>query len=199
MARRTLRKQKLTKNKGETMVIKIVEEKSRVLEFGKIDYYNIGRKINAVSINFGFNVMSDGTYCFSVSGNIWNLKRTDIVYGGQCLDTEELDELAKEHKSFATIRELWSKYHLNYLHAGTKEQEEALAMAYEKGILREYSDFDEKCEYLKNIDLYEVEYKGSPYRYGSGWLYSPIPDDVLEQINLILDKTKSITQLDALL
>lgn len=199
MARRTLRKQKLTKNKGEIMVIKIVEEKSRVLEFGKIDYHNIGRKINAVSVNFGLKVMSDGTYRFSVCGDIWNLKRTDVIHCGQCLDAKELDKLAKEHKSFALIRELWSKYHLNDLHAGTKEQEEALAMAYEKGALRKNSDYDERCEYLKSIGLYEVKHKGSLYRYGSAWLFSPIPDDALEQINLILDKTKSILELDALL
>lgn len=114
-----------------------------------------------------------------------------------CLDAEELDEIATKHKVFAVIRKLWSKYHLNDLHAGTKEQEQALAEAYDKQNTKSFlKSFEEKCEYLKSIGLYEVEYQGKPYRYGSGWIFSPIPQNELDKINLILDESKSIEELD---
>ena len=59
------------------------------------------------------------------------------------------------------------------LHAGTKEQEEALdkwhnSLQKENRIV--LFSFELDCEYLKSIGLYEVNYKGKTYKYGTEWL-----------------------------
>lgn len=182
------------------MTTTIVREKTRTLDFGKIDYYHTGRKINAVCIDVSLILQSDSKIRFSVSGAIYNQTKTDCLTAGQMLDNAELDELAKKHKSFAVIRKLWQKYHLNDMNAGTIKQEQALANAYKNGLLSKNGfDCDENCEYLKSINLYEDFHEGKLYRYGSIWFYRKIPDEALKQIHLILDTTKSIDELDNLL
>ena len=94
----------------------------RTFNFGKIDYYGRGRKINLVEVEV--KLSNDGV--FTASATIWNSKHTDCVCGGQCLD-----EVAKYVKSdkFKKIYRLWKQYHLNDMHAGTEKQEEALKAA----------------------------------------------------------------------
>lgn len=67
----------------------------------------------------------------------------------------------------------WDLLHLNDMHAGTPEQELALKYCTSK-------DYKERCEYLKSIGLYEVEWEGKPYRYGTGWLTYPLPKSLDE-------------------
>lgn len=149
----------------------------------KADFYGTGRRINLVEIEIGFTERADGKAFFSAWGNVWNKSQSLVVASGQILGRDELSKLVAENKLFATIKELWRKYHLNDMHAGTPEQEEAL----EKANLLSANDFDKACEFLKNEGLYEVEYEGKPYRYGSGWLHFPIHKKDLEKIHLILN------------
>ena len=161
----------------------IKKENSKSFGFGKIDFYGIGRRINAVEVEVRLKEYSDGSYRFTASVNVWNHIHTDIVAGGQMLDAVELSQIEAKSSLFATIKEMWSKYHLNDMHAGTPEQEEAL----KKANLLSADVFEEACEFLKKEGLYEVEYEGKPYRYGSGWLHFPIPKKDLEKIQLILN------------
>ena len=184
----------------------ITNEKRRKFDFGKIDYFGTGRKINAVEVNFGLQENNDGSVCFTASGEVWNHIHTDIVAGGQMLDADELLEIEAKSKLFKTIKELWQKYHLNALHAGTPEQEEDLRTAYQKcresgnfDVLSYHYDFTEACEYLKSIGLYEVEYDVKPYRYGSGWINNPIPKDDLDKIYLILNTPQTMLELNRML
>lgn len=174
------------------------------INFGKIDVYGIGRKINAVEVDIELRsrggdetfIMENGEkkytgnktpeYTeFTASGSIWNGRKTDIVYGGQCLDI-----IARYIKSsrFKEIYELWKKYHLNGLHAGTPEQEAALKEWRDAG--NKY-DYDAACDYLKKIGLYEVNFTGKtvgrmydnePYKYGHAWIVNDLPDEVIERI-----------------
>ena len=89
---------------------------------------------------------------------------------GQCLDTIR-KYAVKKRQNFNEILDIWSAWHLNDMHAGTERQETALKRA---GIV----DYDEACKYLQEQGIYEDE----GYRYGSGWLYRPIPRDVLNKI-----------------
>ena len=90
----------------------------RVFSFGKIDYYHTGRKINLVEVEMSYTEKGDKKV-FSVSGKIWNGRKTDIVCGGQCLD-----EIAKYVKTplFNTIFRLWKQYHLNDSHPECEHQ-----------------------------------------------------------------------------
>ena len=90
----------------------------RVFNFGKIDYYHTGRKINLVEVEMSYTEKGDKKV-FSVSGKIWNSRETDILCGGQCLD-----EIAEYIKTplFKTIHRLWKQYHLNDMHPECEHQ-----------------------------------------------------------------------------
>ena len=158
-------------------------EKSMItkkFEFGKIDYFGCGRKINKVDVDVRLYTHKDnsGHIVFSACGDIWNGRGTDIVCCGQCLD-----EIAKfiDDPIFKQIYGWWQAYRLNDMHLGTTEQEEYL----EKN--RTWSnDYSKDCDCLKKAGLYEVEVDGKLYKYGTNYLYQPIPENVLsEMIELI--------------
>lgn len=169
----------------------------KTIEFGEIDYLGNGRENCPVGVeielretNKGIELSVRGEYC-----------------RGQCLD-----EIAQYVHTplFKEIYGYWKKYHLNGMHAGTPEQEKALRDAEAAGVdfsdesykkyswksPREdrgaaYSRYEKQCNYLKSVGLYEVDYEGSPYKYGHSWLYQPIPEDVLLRIVEIMDKEGS--------
>ena len=155
-------------------------------ELGKVDFNEVGRKNHMADIEVELRTNSKDQLVFSVCGYIWNTKHTDIVCGGQCLDTinEYKKSFNKENRElFEKVYRLWKLYHLNDMHSGTLEQENAIKEWEKQGNKYEYSKV---CDYLKSIGLYEVEYEGKPYRYGSGWLYQPIPEDDLNIIKELL-------------
>lgn len=153
----------------------------KIIKFGKVDFNGSGRKINEVTIEIALRDTPKGPE-FTACGNVWNLKHTDIICGGQCLD--ELLKFFKHNFLFNNIYNYWKKYHLNGMHAGTPEQEEAINN-YLKLNNKKY-DYAEVCDYLKSINLYEVKLDGSIYKYGHAWLYEPIPQDDLKAIRKLL-------------
>lgn len=126
----------------------------------------------------------------SICGNVWNRIHTDIIMGGQCLDSLiPYVRYMNDRKTFYTIFNLWKNFHLNGMNAGTKEQTAAVnAWLKETG---ERYDYTAACEYLKSIGMYEVpytgktvgrEYHGEPYKYGHGWIVNDLPAEVLETL-----------------
>lgn len=92
---------------------------------------------------------------------------------GQCL--EEMKELAVEKRSnFDEIIEVWEKYHLNDMRAGTPKQREAV----EEYLKENTYDYNAICDFLKERGIYE----DNGYRYGSSWLFEKIPEPVLDKI-----------------
>ena len=177
------------------------------IDFGKIDFYKHypRRRINAVDVEIELRQrggdetfrMVDGKRVptgektpeyleLSICGNVWNNLHTDIICGGQCLDT--IAEYVFSPK-FNRILEIWHKWHLNGSTAGTPEQEEAV-MEWRKAHSMRY-DYTEVCEYLKERGLYEVEFTGKtvgrmydhePYKYGHAWIIRELPEDVVRYI-----------------
>lgn len=47
------------------------------------------------------------------------------------------------------------------------------------------------CEYLKSVGLYEVVHEGETYKYGHGWIYSPIPEQTLQEIKQFINDANS--------
>lgn len=155
---------------------------------GYTDYEFPGKKVNSV---WAVISLKDDKY-FSACAHIWNSSRTDYLIGGQYLDT--INDNCPDIKSnpiWQKIYRLWKLYHLNDMHAGTVEQEEALdkwwASTSSKNNIGKGASYDMDCEYLKSIGLYEVEYNGKPYRYGTGWLKRDIPEEDLNQIKELLN------------
>lgn len=129
----------------------------------------------------------------AISGDIWNSQHTDIVCGGQCLDTiAQFKHQLTDRETFDIIYDLWKQYHLNGAHAGTPEQEKAIEEWKAAGNRYDYTAV---CEMLKSIGLYEVNYTGlsvgrrynnEPYKYGHAWLIQELPGDVLLKIEHML-------------
>jgi hypothetical protein len=151
----------------------------KIFEFGKIAWYG-SRKINAVEVEVEWKENNHGKMVFSVCGTVWNATHTDCVCAGQCLD--EILPYLKWNKKFKEIHRLWKSYHLNDMHIGTREQENALNEAVKVGKIQSRSAYTECCEYLKSIGLYEVELNGKTYEYGHGWIYYDIPQEDINKI-----------------
>lgn len=150
----------------------------KTFNFGKVDYYGRGRKTNLVTVTVELREKEQGE-TLSICGEIWNNLKTDIVCGGQCLDT--ISEYVKT-PLFKELFRFWKLYHLNDMHAGTKEQENALK-TWDKDNKQDYST---RCEYLKSINLFEVEHNDKPYKYGHGWLFEAIPKKDLQRIKELI-------------
>jgi len=77
------------------------------------------------------------------------------------------------------FRKTWDKYHLNDMKAGSPRQEIAIK-AWELGGAK--YDYTAACAMLKELGLLEdSEYlhEGKPYKYGSAWLKTEIPTEVI--------------------
>ena len=186
----------------------------RTFKLGKIATYGT-RKINAVEITVELrNRGGEPTFTIgenkeriptgkttpayvelSICGDVWNAHHTDIIMGGQCLDsiTEYADQFTPECREiFWTLHSLWKKYHLNSMHAGTPEQEAFIAGLKAMGFKYDYTQV---CAMLKDADLYEVEFTGKtvgrmydhePYKYGHGWVVEDLPGDVLLKVEHLI-------------
>lgn len=87
--------------------------KKRVWSFGKVDYTRCGRKINEVCLEVTLYSNRNGYPEFTVSGKVWNMHHTDIITGGQCVDTILLECPSLENdKIYKAIFRLWKNYHL---------------------------------------------------------------------------------------
>ena len=143
------------------------------LYLGKIDYNDCGKKINLVEIDWEFKGDK-----FTMSGGIWNSKKTDYLQCGQCLDT--IKRFFPKHKIFNEMYEIWQKWHLNDLKAGSPQQEHYINSL----CLKKY-DYDIVRNELKKIHLLKDQsfiHNGQPYEYGTAWLKAEIPIVIKNQI-----------------
>lgn len=165
----------------------------KTIEFGKIAYNNPNVKSNLITVELELKTKDKVVRCydtleevkdalvFSASANVWNTYKTDIVMGGQCLDS--LVEYLPTNKQFRRILEIWKMYHLNDMKAGTKLQTEALKDWRETHNIKGWA-YDKECEYLKSIDLYNDR----GYKYGSSWLFQTIPSEIIEEIKTLINE-----------
>lgn len=127
----------------------------------------------------------------SIQASVWRPDRTDTEAGGQ--HREVLTEVATWAGDWIKATaprmvEVWERWHLNDLTAGTPEQEAYLRAHPDEG--GKSSAYVVACEALKAAGLYEVPDPRDPsklYAYGTAWLTEPIPADVLAEIRGWLD------------
>ena len=77
------------------------------------------------------------------------------------------------------FRKTWDKYHLNDMQAGSPRQELAINAWKLGGATYEYKA---ACEMLAQLGLLEDQdyiHEGKPYKYGSAWLKTEIPTEVI--------------------
>lgn len=87
--------------------------------FGKIAVERPNIATNTVTVDMEYKEKSNGQKVLSVSGMVWNSRRSDCIMGGQCLD-----EIAHYVKTpvFREIYRLWKLYHLNDMHPECEHQ-----------------------------------------------------------------------------
>lgn len=183
---------KHTRNRNGVEQMKIKEYK-RTFHLPKVAYYGKAKR-NAVSVEvrYALHKREDGTlyWEFCASGDIWNTTHTDIVCGGQCLDTMRIFPEIRDNDIFRIIYPIWERWHLNGMNAGSPNQRKALE-EYFKG---EHHTYEEACKYLKGCGVYEdgeYLYEGKPYRYGTAWLVEEIPEGTKGVIRALVGITKA--------
>ncbi len=93
---------------------------TKTIRFGNIDFTGNEKKDNFVTVEIEYKKNNNGQMVFSANGNIWNVRHTDILCGGQCLDT------IKEYINtplFNEVYRLWKLYHLNDMHPECEHQQ----------------------------------------------------------------------------
>lgn len=152
----------------------------RTISFGKIDWYGHGRRNCRVEAVLRLEDTDQGAV-FTAGAKVWNPRGTAIVCCGQCLD-KLLPYIPDP--AFHSLVDLWRRYHLNNLHAGTPEQEAEV----KRWLGARRYDYPAACEHLREVGLLTVEHNGKPYTYGTGWLFEPIPADDLARIRDIIER-----------
>lgn len=94
----------------------------KVFNFGKIDFESKGKAQNLVTVEMEYKTDGDKKR-FSVCGNVWNALKSDILCGGQCLDT--IAPYMENEPVFNEILRLWTLYHLNDMHPECEHQHAA--------------------------------------------------------------------------
>lgn len=163
----------------------IVAEKT--FSFGKHPVFS-KRKVNEIVLKVALKKDRKGNAVFTGSGEVWNGRHTDILAGGQCIDTIPMAYYKPIGRDplYAKIRRLWENNANNDLTAGSPRQEKAVA-EYRK--THENCGYEEVCAMLKRKHLYRDSrfiYRGKPYAYGTAWLTKPISrEDLAEMCELL--------------
>lgn len=132
-------------------------------------------------INYEDLKVIKGGYILSIVGDVH--LGTDHS-SGQCQDelkdyimTSNFPKRIKE--LYNQILDIWNKYHLNDLKAGTKKQTDFLSLNVERSV-----DYNEKVAILKENNLYE----DNGYKYGYGWLYKELKEDKIQELRNICNE-----------
>ena len=157
-----------------------------ILDLGKIDYDRSGHRNCKVTIKAHINEQGE----LSMIGNVWNPIESDIYCGGQCYDT--LKEFFPYNKKVQRLIEIWKRWHLNHLRAGTQKQEEWLrAHADEYETLKSYpgpflSHYDWATRELRKAGLNP----DNGYMYGSAWLKEELPTQIIAELSYLMKEVK---------
>lgn len=154
----------------------------KTFNLGNVKFENRKIKADKVLVDVELKDNNELSICGEIVGTHGDTWRC----GGQCC--EEIDRVSaqftKENQSlWKTIYRLWHLYHLNGMHAGTPEQEQALKDA---GMTAWANNYTECCDYLESIGLLKTMHNGKEYKFGTAWLFHPIPQEDLTLIHNLL-------------
>lgn len=150
---------------------------------GKADYMGRGRRDCRVTIEYELLQGEHGPV-FSACGNVWNDIGSDCYSCGQNIDA--IVRLFPHNKRVKRIAEIWTQYHLNDMNAGCEHQRANWDLS-KKVEIEKYGRKEMKLvswiyptEHPDGLLMKPCEVCG--YAYGSAWLYSPIPDEIIAEI-----------------
>lgn len=110
----------------------------------------------------------------SISGEL--KERSRFVAGGQIVDDARRFGLSE-------LADLWERWHLNDMRAGTPAQEKFLRA---NPVRAEYPEsyYEKASAALESVGLNP----DGAYKYGAAWLREEVPPEVVERIRTILSK-----------
>jgi hypothetical protein len=143
----------------------------------KVDYNNSGRKNMLAEITW---TLENGR--FSMSAGIWNTSKTDYITCGQCVDT--VAAFFPHNARVQRMLAVWREWHLNEMIAGSPAQ---MAWLNANPITALYpkSHYAKASEALTSAGLNpdpNYLHNGKPYAYGSAWLKTTLPADIITEI-----------------
>lgn len=147
---------------------------------GKCDAIGGGAKRNEAYITWEFK---DGK--FSMCAEIWMASKRDIIMGGQCV--REVAAFFPEDEKAQRMVEIWERWHLNDLVAGSPAQMKWLRdnPLDPKEYAYPASHYDVAGKKLEEAGLNpdpDYIHNEKPYKYGHAWLKEEIPADVAAEI-----------------
>lgn len=118
----------------------------------------------------------------SISACVYFGRRSDCDMAGQCIgDVRRLSATHPMAAEIAELCEIWKRWHLGGMNAGTRTQREALEDM-EPAVYPE-SHYDKACKHLESKGLLV----DGGYKYGSAWLSEPLPADVAADVVTIIN------------
>lgn len=151
-----------------------MKRNTKIIRLGKTAIYT-GRKVDV----FCAITMEKGR--LSISG-VEGPKANGDAWGG-CgqinMHAPKITDLAPgwTESMLREFFEIWGRWHLNDMNAGSPRQE-----AFLRGH-PEIKGYDKACKALADAGLNpdaEYDYGGKPYSYGHGWIYEEVPTEVIE-------------------
>ena len=124
----------------------------KIISFGKRAVGNPRIKNNEVTIEIELKETEKGLE-FTASANVWNSKHTDIIMGGQCLDS--LGQYLKHNKTYKEILDLWQKYHLNGMHAWCEHEHEENPSEKVKVYKLRYNEEGERLSKIRDLGIFK--------------------------------------------
>ena len=118
----------------------------------------------------------DGTWTFSMQGTEKSKTGRELG-GGQNVESIR-ESTGKNGVDTERLAELWERNHLNTMHAGTYLQEMEVKGHRNKNPQADYTE------------LSSVVKDQQGYKYGSSWLYKPVPADELAETIALLKKAQ---------
>jgi len=85
--------------------------------------------------------------------------------------------------------DIWDRWHLNDMHAGTMQQENAVDTWIKSGNVYEY---DYVVAHLKSVGLYVDHTRVPGYKYGTAWLRHELPADIENLLDTVCDHIEQL-------
>lgn len=145
---------------------------------GKCDYNESGRNNCKAFITWKLEQRKEGLR-FSMCAEIWNPRETNLYTVGQCVD--EVAAYFPNDEKAQRMVEIWKRWHLNDMKAGSAVQEQYLK---DRPIDQAEYAYPKSYYEVASEKLFEVGLNpdADGYQYGHAWKFEQIPGDVIAEI-----------------
>ncbi len=130
----------------------------------------------------------EGRAVLSMCGDVWLPGRRDIIMGGQMQDSIHamLTIAAYSKESIDKLLAIWDRWHLNDMRAGCEHQRATWNVAKPLQVTIRGKKETKSAGWVTESEhpegLLSKPCAECGYRYGSQWLYEPLPDSIVDEL-----------------